>query len=477
MTFSKSLLYLLICGGVSYASSLAVYQDKTFYTYTPEKKYIGVTQGVQAKCKDSTVSLVESLICPPQERLCQILATLENTQEGLLSLDANAKVLEKLISLPRPISFDSKSWIESAKMIGKEQASIFKEKQKVGKDLKHQQKNFQKQAPSKQALQSTQLCKKDLELSIPYGYVSFSSTYEADIVNEKEITVTQYLSIINRSGIDIKADTAMFYYRSSHQYIHPIHFNPWIVRKYIPAPTRTYKKTKNREIHVDMAMMNEEMGGTNVSMAMAKPIVSYEDAREYKIQNLNLPSTGTPLDVKVLTWRTDLTCNIRAYPYIKRQAFHVCSFKPKYQIDSHQWKIKSGRKMMNENAVGEYKNKNYNLYTKIEEDIQIRRKAIVKKERETGIFGGTARKKDGFVITLTNKAKKHKTLTIIERIPTSTTDEIKSKLLSIKSDKKVNYKILQDGKIEMHVKLDAHESKQIEILFELSYDKDLKVSY
>ena len=477
MTLSKTLLYLLIGGGFSYASSLAVYQNKTFYTYTPEKNYIGFTQGVQAKCGGSTVSLVEMLICPPQERLCQMLTTLEATQESLLSLDVNAKVLEKLISLPRPTSFDPKSWIESAKMIGHEQANILKQKQKLTKDLKHQEKNFQKQAPSKQALQSTQMCKKDLELSIPYGYVSFSTTYEAEIVNEKEITVTQYLSITNRSGIDIKADTAMFYYRSSHQYIQPIHFNPWIVSKYVPVPKRTYKKSKSREMSVDMVMMSEEMGGKNTSKVMAAPTVSYEDAREYKIENLTLPSTGTPIDVKVLTWKTDLTCDLRTYPYINRQAFHVCSFKPDYQIESHEWKVKSGNEVINENAVGEYRDKHYNLYTKIEEDIKITRKAIVKKERETGIFGGTARKKDGFILTLTNKSDKSKTLTIIERIPTSTTDEIKSKLLSIKSDKKVNYKLLKDGKIKMHVKLDAHESKQIEILFELSYDKDVKVSY
>ena len=40
---------------------------------------------------------------------------------------------------------------------------------------------------------------------------------------------------------------------------------------------------------------------TNV--AASAPVVSYEDAREYKIENLILPSTGVPLDVKVLTWK------------------------------------------------------------------------------------------------------------------------------------------------------------------------------
>jgi len=68
-------------------------------------------------------------------------------------------------------------------------------------------------------------------------------------------------------------------------------------------------------------------------------------------------------------------------------------------------------------------------------------------------------------------------VTVTERIPTSTTEEIKVKLLEVKSDKKVNYTLLKDGEIEMKLTLAAHENKKIEVLFEISYDKDLKVSY
>ena len=147
--------------------------------------------------------------------------------------------------------------------------------------------------------------------------------------------------------------------------------------------------------------------------------------------------------------KQSLDCKLKAFPYINTKAFHVCSFTPKYQIDTNSWKVKSGTEVINERAVGEYRDGKYNLYTQIEEDIKILRKPIVQKERETGIFGGTARKKDGYTLTLTNKSDKVKTLTLIERIPTSTTEEIKSKLLSINAEKKVDYKMLEDGEIEM----------------------------
>jgi len=289
--------------------------------------------------------------------------------------------------------------------------------------------------------------------------------------NEK---VTQYLSIVNRSGIDIKADSAMFYYRSANQYIRPVHFNPWIVSKYEPRPERKVAKrslSQNMKIN-SMAMADE------VSIATSsRPVAEYVDAREYKINDLDLPSVGLPVDVQVTSWNSPLTCEIKAYPYVNTRAFSVCSFEPKHQIDSNRWKIKSGKVTINEKAVGQYHDGRYNIYTNIEEDIKIIRKPIVKKERETGIFGGTARKKDGFVLTLTNKSDKSKTITLIDRIPASITDEIEVKLLEIKSNEKVNYKMLKDGKIEMKIVLSGQVTKKIEVLFEISYDKDLKINY
>jgi hypothetical protein len=474
MTLSKTLIGLFISGGLSYASSLAVYQDSTFYSYTPSSNFIGFTQGVSAKCDGSTLSILPMNLCPEEDRLCKISNSLDDIKQDILVNETNTKVLEKFISLPQPQEIDASAWIASAKLIGEEQATLLSAKEALTKSFKQEERLFRKQAPYKVAKKTADLCEKELSLTLPYGYVSFSTLYEANI-EEKELTVTQKLSIVNRSGIDIEADTAMFYYRSANQYVRPLHFSPWIVSKYVAREKRMYKK-----VHTNAAPMLEasmvvdsEMGGD----IMPAPVASYEDAREYKITNLKIPSTGTALDVDVISWKVPLECEVRAYPYMNTKAFHMCSFTPKYQIDSNTWKVKSGTEVINERAVGEYRKGKYNIYTKVEEDIQILRKPIVKKERKTGIFGGTARKQDGFTLTLTNKSNKVKELTLIERIPTSTSTEIKSKLLSINSKSKVDYKMLKDGEVEMHIMLNANETQKIDVLFEISYDKDLKVNY
>ncbi len=476
MRLTKPALTLFFTGTLGYASSLAVYQDYSFYTYTPQINFIGFTQNVDAKCDGSTLSLVPMLNCPTSSRLCQVLSTAESTKETLNVVTANTKVLEQFISLPQPKSINAKTWIASAKLLGKEEATLAKKKLYLSKKLQQEKMLFSKQAPSEEAKESAKSCAKNLELALPYGQVSFSTSYEANI-EEKVISVTQYLHITNASGVDIQADVANFYYRSAKQYVQPIHFSPWIVSKYVPRPKRMAKSKSRRLFEEDSLPMMSMSMESAVEAPLVEPVATYEDAREYKINNLTLPSSGVPLDVKVLTWKTALECEIKAYPYANASAFEVCSFTPKYQIDDNRWKVLTGSEVINEKAIGEYREKSYDIYTKVDDDIQIEREAIVQRERETGIFGGTARKKDGFTLTLTNKSNKIKTLTIVERIPTSSTTEITSKLLSITSKKKVKYTMLKNGEIEMPITLAANESRKIEVLFELSYDKDIKVKY
>ncbi|SFV64470.1 Aspartate ammonia-lyase [hydrothermal vent metagenome] len=472
MPFSKLLSTLILSGGVSYASSLAVYQDYTFYTYTPTSDFVGFSKNTDAKCKGSSVALIPVIQCPQEQRLCQDLDGLKSLKKELRINEMNINILENLISLPEPETIDAKAWIGAAKLLAKEEAALAEEKESLKKEIKQKSKYFYKQAPSFVALKTHIACPKALTLKIPHGQLSFSTHYEANLKND-EMTVTQNLSIVNRSGIDIKADSAMFYYRSSNQYVHPSYFSPWIVSKYVPHSKKMYKRASVSEAPVmELSVASESVMEGNIAS-----VASYEDAREYKISNLSLASTGVPLEVEVLSWKTVATCVVKAYPYKNSKAFHVCSFTPKYQIDSNRWKIKSGTEVINENAVGEYRDGKYQLYTKVEEDIKILRKSIVKKERTSGIFGSTIRKKDGFTLILTNKSDKVKKFTVIERIPTSTTTEIKSKLLSITSKKKVDYKILKDGQIEMSIRLEAYERKKIDVRFEISYDKDLKVRY
>jgi len=474
MQLHRTLISLSLTGGLALASSLAVYQDSSFYTFKPKDTFIGFANKVTAKCKGRVVALERKVDCPEDRRLCKELSTLKNAAQKHKAIQANISILNTFISLPQPTSLDAENWIEAAQRIGTEQARLSAEESTLKNSLLLQTQRFKKQAPSQQALYLQKECPGDLALELPYGQIAFSTYYEADIGKGEEVDVVQYLTVTNRSGIDMEAEDAMFYYRPASRYISPVHFSPWIVSKYVPRPTRNYvKKARSSKMLNNIAMMELSAAAADAPV----PVARYLSAREYQIEDLSLPSTGEPVNVKVTSWTVPLKCELRAYPYRTHTAFKVCSFKPKTQIENNQWKIKKSDRIVNDRAVGEYEDGMYRLYTETLPDVKIERKPLVKRERTTGIFGSTVRKKDGYTLILTNKSDKAKEMIVTERIPTSTTKEIKVKLLSVKSEKKVDYKVSKEGKIEMHLSLKAHETKKIEVLFEISYDKELKINY
>jgi hypothetical protein len=463
----------LVAGStLAIASSLAVYQDQARYTYIPQSTFIGLTKNIKATCEGESISLSHTLACSQKGHLCKLYGDAQSLQAEILANTNNISLLEGLIKLPQPNSIDASSWIDAAKILSKEQTRLALEKKRLTHESRKFKQAFSKQTKATMPLALEEPCNGELELTLPYGYITFSTEYKAALL-EKEIKVTQELSILNRSGIDMKADEAHFYYRSAQQYVRPVHFAPWIVgerKEHLPPRV---KRTMNK------AMMDVEEMSVD-AMAVAAPVpmkASYEDAREYAIKGLSLPSTGEPKHIPVMTWTVPVTCQKELFAYRNPAVFEVCSFTPKFQIEQNRWKVTKNGKIVNERAVGEYEKKRYRLYTRIDQDIKVIRKKIVQKERQTGIFGGTARKKDGFTLTIINKSDKEKKLAVTERIPTSTTEKIKVKLLSVHGTKAVDYHLLKDGKLKMDVLLAPNETQKIEVLFEISYDKDLKIDY
>jgi len=456
------------------SSALSVYQDKALYTYAAKNSFIGISTGITANCEGEAMMISAIATCPGNKRLCKDLKRLKVSSMKLSELQFNDQILDKMIALPQPLEIDASAWIKAAQNLGKEKAALLEEITEGKATLNAARQHFNRQAPSTEVLVSETICGGEITLTLPPRYIYFSSRYEADISAEKMLTVTQYLSLVNRSGVDINADTAMFYYRSANQYVRPQHFNPWIVRKYEPRPTIKRMKRASVTTMNDAPMMEVSAMDVSVPKQISATKV---DTREYKIEGLELPSSGVPVDVSVSKWTVPMHCKLKTYPYLNRQAFEVCTFTPKFQIENNQWKLMSDKVIVNEKAQGQYYDGKYDLYTKVDQDIQVVRKRMVKNERETGIFGTTVRKKDGFVLTLTNKSDKPKTITVTDRIPTSTNDAIEVKLLALKSSKRVDYTMDKEGKIEMNITLDPKENKKIEVVFEIAYDKALKVRY
>ncbi len=447
------------------ASTLAVYQDRSIYNYLPTSDFIGLTKNIAAKCEGESVPLKIMQECPQSERLCsELYGKIEAIQKKLHENKLDSEILGNLVTLPKPDSFDAKKAIGAAKAVAKEQTRLFVEKEKLTQQIKALEADLSRQTRASVLVGLKHPCKNVLRVEMPYGYISFETEYTATLLSKNQIEVKQNLSIRNRSGIDIEAQQAFFYYRTSMQYLRPVHFRPWIVREGQPLPQR--------------GMLRKTMVANDMATATPAPAAPmqahYEKSREYTVKNLKLPSDGLKKTVPVMQWKAAAQCQTELYAYRNPYAYKVCTFTPKFQIEQNLWRVYQDGVIINEKASGEYEDGRYKLYVSNDQDIDVQRKPIVDKEKESGIFGGTIRKKDGFELVITNKSDQPKTVHVTERIPTSATDKINVRLLSVTGN---SYRLLKDGKLEMEVSLPPKSKKHIEVLFEISYGKDLKVMY
>ncbi|MFT7880693.1 MAG: DUF4139 domain-containing protein [Sulfurimonas sp.] len=465
-----SSLSLVLATTLSHASSLQVYQDTAAYTYTPQSHYLGMSEGVSATCQGQPLVLEQKAVCENGDRLCRTFYALETAQEELDGLKSNIALLDKITALYQPTTLDAERTIDAARKISNERARLVAEHQREKRILELQKKAFSKQTRARLPLYYRQLCDLPTTLKFPQGSINFRAYYEADLSKEGKVKVTHYLAVTNRTGVDIIADDATFYYRRAQRTVRPVYFHPWIIREYQPPQPRTQSLSKK-----SARMMDRAVAGVAESAPL--PRAKYIDAREYQVAQLDLPSTGEPVHVMADSWSTAMECGLQLSPYANLSVYEQCSFTPQTQIENHTWKIKEGEALIAQRAFGEYREKTYQLYTKVDEDIKVMRKPIVRTEKDTGFFGSRVRKKDGYTLTLTNKSDKRKAVKVTERIPTSTTEAIEVKLLKISSEKKVDYRLLKEGKVEMDVVLTPGEEKNIEVLFEIIYDKEIQVSY
>jgi len=462
---------------LSAASTLEIYNDGAKYRYIPIDNYIGFTKGVSANCDSQSISLMSTDTCSDKKRLCKEINIVKDLANEQKALNYESSMLEQLISISKPTDIDASKWIDAAEKIGKRKVELELKMNSINSQLQSASKEFKRQAAHAKATKSKKKCTGELELSIPSGYIGAKLQYEADTTAFDTIQITQYISLNNQSGIDIVAKDAYIYAKSSRLYLKPQHFNPWTaeIRR-----EPDYKKSRRRT--TTKANYAREM--TLDAMAQPAPVLAAEPRvgaviqtgfKNYHISGLELPSTGKDIKVKIADYRVPTKCEYITHPYRDTNIYRSCSFVPSSPIESNKWTLRKNKRLISDQAYGEYSDGEYLLNTDIDDEIIITREQIVKQDQSSGIFGGSIRKKDGFGLDITNISNNPKTIKIVERIPRSTTDKIKVKLVSVDG---ARYQVVgKDGKIVMNISLKPKENRKIKVIFELSYSKDVSVYY
>ncbi|WP_201352798.1 DUF4139 domain-containing protein [Hydrogenimonas urashimensis] len=465
----KYLATVLMAAGIGLAleaSTFELYRDGAIYTYRPQGSFVGFApKGSVAECGGSSFSLVPSNECPKKSRLCKEKAAIDRLALDAAFAGRQMSYIDMLMKRAEIKSADAKAIVSMAEGAARRYSAMQKRKELAEKEGKWRKEAFMKQAPSFEPLHLPKPCGGEVKVTLPGGYISFDMLYEAEITGEKSIGVHQKIGLRNRSGIDIEADKALLYYQPLNRTLRPLRFSPWVIR--------------DRHVSRERVLQKRAMPAVGANMMMAD--VAYESVekrapRSYRIDNLTLPSTGESVEIDIASWQTEAERFETVYPYRDLRAYNVLRFKPKGVIEANRWRIRKGNKLVASNLYGEYRGGLYTLFVSVDEDLIVRREKMILKEKES-FFGGSLHKKDGYVIHLLNQSRKKKHLKIVERIPVAVRSDIKVKLLQVKSDKPIRYRVAEKGRLDIEMTLPPESKADLRVLFEVSYDKEKPIIY
>jgi len=460
---------MLVCVANLEAATLEIYRDGAIYRYVPVDDYIGFLSRGEARCGDREIALMRRPTCPESKRLCKEKGEIEKIRGKLEVTRETLKVLTGIEKAIKPTELSADKWISAAEKAGAKRAELAGAATKLQRELQAGEEAFSRLSSASEPLFLSRACKNELTLTLPAGLIELDIENEATLLKENLLKVSQFLSLTNRSGVDISVKDARIYVRDLHQILRPIRFYPWIVR---PAPPKSSLRNE-----ASIWAMNGQEDRVMPAAAPAPSIQGVQrlTARNYAVGKLDLPSTGESVRVKLSEYQVRSDCSDIAYPYRESTVYRACRFQPREEIVSNRWSLKKGRRVVSDRIYGEYAEGGYLLYVDRDESIKLRRERLPEKEQSSGIFGGQIRKKDGFIIELNNASAAKKSLTLIDRIPHSITDRIKVKFLELKGAKKMS--LDEKGKLTMKVDLAPNEHRKVTVLFELRYDKGMKVNY
>jgi hypothetical protein len=470
MKRTVALTLLMIAAAGTAHASLEIYTDGVKYRYIPVDEYVGFVRDAKARCGEREIAVFPRAECPEAKRLCKERVELEKLRMELGTVRESIKMLEGWSRAAKPAEVDAAKWIGAAEKLGKRQAEWRERERRVAKSLESGERHFRSQVSSEDPHFLSRRCKDEIELTLPAGVIDVSLLNVADLEKEK-IRISRFLSLRNHSGVDLSSKDLRIYARRLHRMLRPVAFRPWVVRPAeqiseaaAPMPLVAFARTGK-------AKMADEKREDSVPQRSARRL----GYRNYAVGSIELPSTGEEVRIRIDGYEVPRRCEEISFPWRDLSAYIACRFNPKEAVEENRWILREGRRVVSEEAYGEYEEGKYLLFVDRDDEVEIRREGLVDRERSSGIFGGKIRKKDGYRLIFVNKSDRQKTLKVIERIPTSATEKIKVKLLKLEGA--VEESLDENGRLVMQVILPPKSEKEVKVLFELNYDKGMKVRY
>jgi len=349
----------------------------------------------------------------------------------------------------------------SQKQIELKQNKIFSEEKslkKLNEDLKKliNQKNTSKY--SKLNYMATCEADSKLFISYPTNTVSRNSFYEINAnSNDKSIEIKNTAFITQRSGHDFKdIDINLYSYNFTNS-LNPVVFRPKYLRESRPVMY---------EMQADAMPMVKMSKSVSSRVSKASKYSYNETATKsfFKASNISLKS-GVKTDVTFAkdSYKADASIEIDGFGYGK--AFYKVDFKT-----NKLYGVQNSKLYLDGIFVGNYyqkemkKNKKSSVYFGEDRLINVKKELIKEMNEEPFFSLSKIKTQKLWKYTIVNNHKVDKTISLVERLPISTHEDIKVKLIS-----NTNYTKKEDntGKISYDFVLKANETKVIDFGYEV----------
>ena len=266
----------------------------------------------------------------------------------------------------------------------------------------------------------------------------------------------------NRSGVNITAETAKLFVRDAARIAPPMIFYPRQIRS-------------NNTVLSKSAMPRSDVLMGSAAMAAEATAIIKEQNRAYRINKLSLPSDGIWHRSLINTHPVRLKEKLIWHAYLSSHLYKTFQFSPKNPLEANTLTLfYEGRRI--ENVPFHMENDTISLNAAIDYDVILSRKALREFLDTKGFFNNEKIKQEGYELHLSNHAKNPKEITVIERVPISTHQEITVTLDSVKGIENYTYDD-ETGKLEMQLSLAPRETKTIRFEYSIRYPKKMQIHY
>jgi hypothetical protein len=438
------------------ASELEVYGDRAYYTYKPDNAFIGFASQVSARNAVQSFPVENTSQCPDTAPLCTLFKTIHSLQSESRELATQHRVITTMLDHADTSDGAQKS-LEDARIIAQKLNAIETRQEAISQELSQLQSRQKTMTEYTQPIAFTLTPTTQTTLEIPYG-ITFQSAYELDA----DTKGLRHMALLkNRSGINLSVDTAKLFVHNATRIAPPMEFYPLKIYPYSERSKAMMQHSNDKLLEAVPAPL--------------APQVIKERHNSYRISKLSLPSDGIWHRSLITTRPVALKEHLIWHAYASPHLYKSLNFTLESPLEANTLTLfYEGRRL--ENVPFQMNNSTISLNAAIDYDVSLERNPLREFSATKGFFQNDRVKQEGYELHLTNHAKEEKKITIIERIPLSTQEEIEVTLEHVQGVEHYTYN-KENGRLEIPITLAAKQTQKISFDYSIRYPNKMQIHY